>query len=238
VECRRFPAARYNPVLVTAPVSAELPPGLTAAEAAAIRSAVGEAEGQTGGEIVALALASADEYQVAYWKGAALAGLAAATAAALADQVRPLWITRPAWTLLYVGCGLLAGAMAARYLLPFRRWLCGPALLERRLQQRAREAFLVHSVFTTRDRTGILVAVSSFERRVVVLADEGIHSVVPAGTWENLASETAATVRTSGPGAGLLQAVRKAGDLLQHHGLSRRPDDHNELADDVRGEFL
>ncbi len=210
---------------------------MTAAEAAAIRSAVAEAEGQTGGEIVALALASADEYQVAYWKGAALVGLGTAAAAALVDQARPLWITRPAWTLLYVGCGLLAGAMAARFVVPFRRWLCGPALLDRRLQQRAREAFLVHSVFTTRDRTGILVAVSAFERRVVVLADEGIHSVVPAGTWEELARETAATVRKSGPGAGLLSAVRRAGELLKHHGLSRRADDHNELTDDVRGDF-
>lgn len=217
--------------------SAGLPPGITAAEAAAIRDAVAEAEGHTGGEIVALALAWADDYQVAYWKGAALVGFAAAAGAAVLDALRPLWITRPAWMLLYVSCGLLAGAMLARSVVPFRRWLCGPALLDRRLQQRAREAFLVHSVFTTRDRTGILIAVSAFERRVVVLADEGIHSVVPAGTWEELARETAATVRTSGPGAGLLQAVRKAGGLLRHHGLIRRTDDHNELPDNVRGEF-
>ncbi|MEO7796022.1 MAG: hypothetical protein ABIV06_14735 [Thermoanaerobaculia bacterium] len=222
---------------MTSPNPAALPPGLTAEEAAAIRSAVAEAEGLTGGEIVALALESADDYQVAYWKGAALVGFAAAAAAALVDQVRPLWISRPIWTLFYVACGLLAGAMAARFILPFRRWLCGPALLDRRLQQRAREAFLVHSVFTTRDRTGILVAVSAFERRVVVLADEGIHSVVPAGTWEALASEAAATVRASGPGAGLLIAVRKAGALLRHHGLILPTDDHNELSDEVRGEF-
>ena len=217
--------------------SSGLPPGITAAEAAAIRDAVAEAEGHTGGEIVALALASADEYQVAYWKGAALVGFAAAATAAVVDQFRPLWITRPAWMLLYLACGLLAGAMLARYVVPFRRWLCGSDLLDRRLQQRAREAFLVHSVFTTRDRTGILIAVSAFERRVIVLADEGIHSVVPAGTWEELARETAATVREAGPGAGLLQAVRKAGGLLRHHGLIRRTDDHNELPDGVRGEF-
>lgn len=215
----------------------ELPPGISAAEAAAIRDAVAEAEGHTGGEIVALALATADDYQVAYWKGAALTGFAAAAAAALIDALRPLWITRPAWMLLYLSCGLLAGAMLARYVVPFRRWLCGPALLDRRLQQRAREAFLVHSVFTTRDRTGVLIAVSAFERRVIVLADEGIHSVVPSGTWEDLARETAATVRASGPGAGLLQAVRKAGGLLRDHGLIRHTDDHNELPDNVRGEF-
>ncbi|MEO8195189.1 MAG: hypothetical protein ABI689_00555 [Thermoanaerobaculia bacterium] len=222
---------------MTAPNLSGLPAGISAAEAAAIRDAVAEAEGQTGGEIVALALASADDYQFAYWKGAALAAFAAAAAAAAFDQLRPLWITRPVWMLLYVSCGLLGGAMLARFVPPFRRWLCGSAVLERRLQQRAREAFLVHSVFSTRDRTGILIAVSAFERRVVVLADEGIHSVVPAGTWEELARETAITVRCSGPGAGLLQAVRKAGGLLRHHGLIRRTDDQNELPDNVRGEF-
>ncbi len=212
-----------------------LPPGVSAAEAAAIRSAVAEAEQRTGGEIVALALASADEYQVAYWKGAALASFATATCAAVLDHFRPLWIARPAWMLLWVACGLLAGGLSARFLAPWRRWLCGPALLERRLAQRAREAFLAHSVFATRDRTGILIAVAAFEHRVVVIADEGIHAVVPAGTWEDLAKETATTVRSAGPGAGLLQAVRRAGELLTSHGLSRRADDRNELGDDVRG---
>lgn len=220
---------------MSSPNPSQLPPGVSAAEAAAIRSAVAEAEGRTGGEIVALALASADDYQAAFWKGAALLGLASSAAAAALDQIRPMWIARPSWMLLYVACGLLAGGLAARYVAPWRRWLCGPALLERRLAQRAREAFLAHSVFATRDRTGILVAVSAFERQVVVIADEGIHAKVPAGTWEELARETAATVRASGPGPALLQAVRAAGELLGAHGVARRGDDRNELPDDVRG---
>ena len=219
------------------PTSSDLPPGISAEEAAAIRGAVADAERRTGGEIVALALASADDYQVAYWKGAALAGFATATVAAAIDQFRPLWLSRPSWMLLFVACGLVAGTMAARFIAPVRRWLCGPALLDRRLEQRAREAFLVHSVFATRDRTGILVAVSAFEHRVVVIADQGIHAVVPAGTWERLASETAAIVREKGAGAGLLQAVLKAGELLVTHGLVRRSDDPNELPDSVRGDF-
>ena len=81
------------------------------------------------------------------------------------------------------------------------------------------------------------MAVSAFERQVVVLADEGIHSVVPPGTWERLAGETATTVRTRGPGAGLLHAVRQAGELLSAHGLGRREDDRNELSDGIRGDF-
>jgi putative membrane protein len=222
---------------VNVPNPTELPPGISADDAAAIQAAVADAERKTGGEIVPLALASADEYQVAYWKGAALTGLAAAAAAAVVDQLRPLWVSRPAWMLLFVACGLLAGGMATRLIPALRRRLCGAALLDRRLMQRAREAFLVHSVFATRDRTGILVAVAAFERQVVVLADEGIHAVVPPGTWEALARETASTVQRRGPGAGLLQAVQQAGELLSEHGLGRRADDRNELPDGVRGDF-
>jgi len=214
----------------------DLPSGVTAEQAGAIRSAVAEAERRTGGEIVALALASADDYPVAYWKGAALTGLAAAVLAAAVDLLRPIWVTRPAWMLLFVACGMLVGALAALAVPPFRRWLCGAALLDRRMEQRAREAFLVHEVWKTRDRTGILVTVSRFERRVVVIADAGIHAVVPAGTWDRLAGDTAAMVRQSGPGAGLLAAVRKSGEILLAHGLARRVDDRNELADEVRGE--
>ena len=43
---------------MTDPSTPEPPPGITAEEAATIRAAVAEAEGHTGGEIVALALAS------------------------------------------------------------------------------------------------------------------------------------------------------------------------------------
>ncbi len=222
---------------MSAPTDSLFLKAISAADAAAIRDAVVEAERQTGGEIVALALATADDYQAAYWKGAALSGFATAALAAIADEVRPLWVSRPAWMALVVVCGMLAGGLATLAIPPVRRWLCGAALLERRLQQRAREAFLVYEVFKTRDRTGILVAVSGFERRVVVIADSGLHAVVPAGTWDRLAAETASAVRDSGPGPALLAAVRRAGEILVASGLARRADDRNELADEVRGEF-
>ncbi|MEO8276073.1 MAG: hypothetical protein ABI639_07620 [Thermoanaerobaculia bacterium] len=215
----------------------DLPENITIEEGAAIRLAVEEAERHSGAEVVALALASADDYPVASWKGAAVCGFAAAIGGAVMAPLPALGLARASWMLLLVALGFVVGALSVVVIPPWRRWLCGHRLLERRLEQRAREAFLVYQVFKTRDRTGILVAVSGFERRVAVIADEGIHAVVPEGTWQKLANETAAIVRTSGPGAGLLAAVRQAGEILATHGLARRSDDQNELPDGVRGEF-
>lgn len=219
---------------MTSPKPSPLPPGISAAEAAAIRAAVEAAERETGGEIVPLALAEADEYPVALWKGAALFGLAAALAGGAFDFWRPVWLTRPEGYTAALAIGMLLGGLAGQWIPALRRWLCGGALLERRLELRAREAFLAHQVFATRDRTGILIAVAAFEHRVTILADQGIHAVVPAGTWERLAGDTAAVVRSQGPGAGLLLAVERAGAILRESGLARRSDDRNELADEVR----
>jgi len=191
---------------------------------------VADVESTSGVEVVPVLAAASDAYRLADWRGAALGALLCAAAAP--------WLPDPAawsaagafvpwgWTL----AGALAGAAAARWH-PLRLLLAGEGETAQRVTSGAREAFLAHELFRPRARTGLLVYVSMFERRVEILADEGVYRAVPQTVWADLAGEVAATMRVSPPAAALLAAVRRAGELVAAHGPHRRGDDRNELPD-------
>lgn len=197
-----------------------------------IRQAVEEAELASGGEIVPVLVGACDDYEMALWKGAVLGALVGDGAVALCSVTGwAPWVRGAFWWLLPGLVGLLIGALATAALPGWRRWLVGNERMRRRVEQEASARFLAHEVFRTRDRTGILILVATFERRVTVLADAGIRALVPEASWEDLAGAIAATVRREGPGPALLEAVRRAGGILAARGVPRRSDDRNELPD-------
>jgi len=131
---------------------------------------------------------------------------------------------------------LLGGALG--YLLallpPLRRALAGEATLDARARRRAAAAFLDQEVFRTRDRTGILLFLSLFERRVVLLADAGIHQAVKEGAWEEITRKLARGIRDGRPGPALVEAIGACGELLASHGVARQADDQDELPNALR----
>lgn len=203
---------------------------LDEAQRAAIRQAVVDAEAGSGAELVPVLAARSDDYAVAAWRSALLGAGTGAAATALAPDLAG-WSRWAAWLpALLAAAGALAGFAAAR-IPAVRRALAGAAELDARVEAAAREAFLEHEVFRTRDRTGLLLYVSLFERRVRIVADEGVYRAVPEAVWRQVATETAARMRDGEPGAALLAAVRRAGELVGEHGPRRRADDRNELPD-------
>jgi putative membrane protein len=115
-----------------------------------------------------------------------------------------------------------------------KRWLAGGDLLDLRTRQRAERAFLEEEVFRTRDRTGILVFLSLFEHRVVVLGDAGINKQVEQRHWDGIIQSIVAGIRAGRPGEALVLAIRQCGELLERYGVALQPDDTNELSNDLR----
>jgi putative membrane protein len=89
-------------------------------------------------------------------------------------------------------------------------------------------------VFKTAGRTGILIFLSLFERRVVILADSGIHAAVPPSAWDEIAGRLAASLKRGERGAALVRAIQECGALLERPPLSRAADDANELPDTLQ----
>jgi putative membrane protein len=209
---------------------------LTDADREAVRAAVAEAEQRTSGEIVPFVVPESDAYLNALWKGAALGALAGPLLALGLHRLWDLWVNRlDLWITAPAAAGAAAGFLLAAFVPPVKRWLAGDGMLELRTRQRAEMAFLEEEVFRTRERTGILLFLSLFEHRVVVLADSGIHTLVQPGQWDGIAADIAAGIRAGRPAEALLAAIRSCGDLLERHGVARQADDVNELPDELRG---
>jgi uncharacterized membrane protein len=84
----------------------------------------------------------------------------------------------------------------------------------------------------TRERNGVLIFVAPQSHNFAVIGDTAVHARCGEQFWRELASEMSAEFRRSHFTRGIVHGVRKAGELLAQH-FPRRPDDENELPDNV-----
>jgi putative membrane protein len=205
------------------------------ADRAAIEAAVREVEAQSAGEIVPYAVERSDHYLLALWHAATLGALLGALAAALVHWTGEFWGS-PAvlWIALPPAAGAALGWIAALAVPALRRVLVPPDVLAARVHQRATQAFVDEEVFRTRDRTGILIFVSLFERHVVVRADRGLDAVVTQGEWEKVVASIVDGIRRGQPGPALAEGIRRCASLARR--LPPRSDDRDELPGQLRSE--
>lgn len=207
----------------------------TTAELHAVESAIQQAEGRSRAEIITVAAAAADTYDGAPWRGAALGAVIAALGAGVVHWFGgfwggALWLT----TSLPTAVGAVAGYGLVARVGGLRRRLTSPVTMERRVRQRAAAAFVEHEVFATADRSGVLLFLSLFERRAVVLGDSGINAHVQPEEWQALITELCRRMHVGEVAAGLVEAVAGCGRLLDRRGLEARPEDRDELPNRVR----
>jgi putative membrane protein len=98
-------------------------------------------------------------------------------------------------------------------------------------QRGASAAFVELGIGKTKQRTGVLVFVSLFERTAVVVADEGVPTALLGEAYEARVREVARSAGALDVDA-FLAALTELGTLLASV-LPRRPDDVNELTDEV-----
>jgi putative membrane protein len=182
---------------------------IDAAGRMAIEAAVREAERATSGEIVVFVARACDEYGSAGWRCGVL--FAAAVLLGLGLFGPPLALVP---LVAAQAAALLAGHALAR-IPAVRRAFVSEALLQRAAERRAAAAFAEHGLHRTAGRTGILVLVALFERRVVLLADEGVHRrLAPGHSWQEVVELALAAIREGRAADGIAAAVRRTGEVL------------------------
>lgn len=77
------------------------------------------------------------------------------------------------WQAVLVVVGFVVGSGLSTYLFPIRRILVPEQEMEEEVRRAASHVFALAKVSSTRSRGGVLVYVSLFERKVVILADSG-----------------------------------------------------------------
>jgi putative membrane protein len=204
----------------------------------AIQAAVRRAEERTAAEIVPVGVAKSARYEVATWRGGTIAALLAFVGGVLLLQFYEGGsLGRPSAAWIVVGSALtvgVIGALATMFVDPLRRLFVGEALLTESVRRRALQFFVQEEVFETRDRTGILLFVSLFERQIEVVGDTGIHERVRSDDWDEVAARVREGLRTGRLTDGLVEAIEMGGRLLERRGVNVRPNDENELSDAVR----
>ncbi len=210
-------------------------PLFSAADEEAIRAAVAAAEERSAGEVVPWIVEACDPYPEAAWRGVALGALLGMALGLGVHLLSDVWATGLLWLALPTLAGGAAG-LALGQLPAAKRLLVDEDVVAHRVRLAAEAAFVRGEVFATRQRTGILVFLALFERRVVVLGDSGINAHVEPQEWQAIADEIVAGVRRSRPAAALAAGIEACGHLLADRGVPLSEEDVNELPDRPRFE--
>ena len=96
----------------------------------------------------------------------------------------------------------------------------------------AQACFLKLGMERTRQRNGVLIFVAPRSHKFAVIGDAGVHAHCGDVFWRELTDVMAGYFRKSEFTSGIVQGIRKAGQLLTQH-FPVRPGDQNELPDDV-----
>lgn len=110
--------------------------------------------------------------------------------------------------------------------------------LERRLPRggdalaRATSLFTRLGMHATAERNGVLLYLAVGDRKLAIVGDAGVHARVGEPYWQGVRDAMVERLRAGAPRDAVVHAVTDVGLILRKF-FPRRPDDTNELSDDV-----
>jgi putative membrane protein len=218
-----------------------------------IKAAIEKAEASSSGEIAVMVVDQSDSYREgASLGGAILSGIVSLLLGiiiATAIYSRQIWSDGSIWSLAHVVSEVKDHLTVwyyiplvcllyfpCRYLLMglpgFRVRFLSRRRLEETVKERALRVFYERGLYRTRDATGILIFISLLERIVWIMGDRGINEKIPAQFWNERAQDLTRGIKVMEHGRAVQDTIRRCGDELAKF-FPRRPDDVNELPDEV-----
>ncbi len=197
----------------------------TAEEKERIHQAVSATEKNTSGEIVPMLVSASGHYAEVELGGICI-GLVIGTLAALIWQ--DPWASIHSqlfWPLGGALFGLVLCTIPA-----VKRLFIPKARVAEAVHLHSLAAFTGHGLHHTKHHTGILILASLLERRVVVLADRGIHEKVESGSWDEIVRIITDGLKARDACNAFCKAIERCGEILARH-FPRSPDDEDELPD-------
>jgi putative membrane protein len=193
-----------------------------------LEAAIAALESQSSAEIVIAIVPSSGRYSDVDLLWGWLAGLAT-----LALILWSPWPFHPDFVLLNVVFVSLLGWFASRHSSLMRRLLTTRARRSAQLQRDARLEFLRAGVDRTRERTGLLLYLSRFERGIALVPDQGLAEKLPAELLAQWQGRFGAAPNLKTLLDWLPQLLEEMREPLALH-LPARADDIDELANRPR----
>ena len=207
---------------------------LTEQERSEITSRVAALESRTGTQVVTAVVGKSDSYAEAPWKAFALGTGVAALACATWQLAAGGWSADASrtWHVLVILIGGAFLALLAVLHSPFARLFVDRIRRDVEVLQFAQSQFFQRGLDRTRGRVGILVLVSLFERKVVILADEGFDGRIDAADWAALTGRITFLLRHTGTATALRTGLASLEAMLLERGFYG-PGTGNELPNAV-----
>lgn len=205
-----------------------------------IAEAIKRAEQKTSTEIVTVVATASGRYDRAEDIVGFLTALLAVTAGWLACPAfhsESAWGTGPSVSgllsvLISMVAGFAAGSALASRLPALRLPFISKRELEEEVHRAAQTAFMSSRIRKTTGGTGILLFVSFYEHRVVVLPDDAILEKLPGLDWGKLCAAIVSGIKANRPTEALEEAVASCGEILGEV-FPRQDDDEDELSNEL-----
>jgi putative membrane protein len=201
-------------------------------EKRAIEACVQQVEKRTSGEIVPMVVSASYHYPMSNMIGGLIFALLISIGTTLAYGIQKSWGGITALELWFFPAVFAVSFLLFHELVKripaLKRIFITKAEITEEVEEAALTSFYRNGLNNTRDRTGILIFISVFERRAYVLADEGINARVDKGVWQDVVDRVVASIKQRKQADGICQAVKRCGELIHHH-FPIKADDTDEL---------
>ena len=193
---------------------------------------IAEVEKRTNTQIVLSVIQRSDIYAEIPWKAFALGTSVAGLLVLIMELLIDSWDTT--FLVLIAVVGILgSGAVFALLTLlspQFARQFLSATRSEVEVRQYAESLFLNRELFATSKRTGILILVSLFERKVVIVPDKGLNERLIKDETQCIITEMTSYLKRSEIRHAFEAGLERISDILERN--IQKTDD-NELPDDI-----
>ncbi|MBN1498277.1 MAG: TPM domain-containing protein [Spirochaetes bacterium] len=205
-------------------------------QTARINDLASKVEKNTGIEVVVALVGKCDSYPEIPWKAFAVASSAGALLILVHALLWPAqaagWLSIPLALAAALGAGIVTAFLSILWP-AFGRLFLDRFRAETEINQYAKALFLERELFRTRDRTGILILISLFERRMVILPDSGAAGLLAPAALQKIVDDTTPHLRRKERFQALVSALASLEAELLRAGPVSRLKAANELPDEI-----
>ncbi len=200
---------------------------LTAAERLQIEARIAEAEKRTSGEIVVMVVPSSYHYPLASMLGSSFLAILLGIAVALLFGQDSMW-----FFLSVFGISFMVLHEVIKRVNIIKRVFVTASDMKWEVEEAAIQSFYHRKINHTLDHTGILIYISLFERKVRVVADQGISAKVAKEVLQDIVNTIVHGIGGKEHGNAIAEAVDRCGEILARH-FPVKPTNQNELGNEV-----
>ncbi|NLT52722.1 MAG: hypothetical protein GXX85_17600 [Ignavibacteria bacterium] len=192
-----------------------------------------ETEKITGAEIVLSVALRSDSYTEIPWKafatGVSVSGLLFFLLNTLTDYWYSQVVVTSAIVLILI-TGIIF-ALSTVFFPVFAKLFLSSIRSEEEVKQYAESLFLSKKIFFTKNRNGILIHVSLFEKKIIIIPDSGLEKMLTESQIKNIISEMKSFLKNKKIFEAFEVSLKKLSEILAYKNSGGKPE--NELSDEI-----